>query len=97
MTDIGFAATRRRVLALHRDGDYAAAMGVARSAIGEFPDHADQTTYWIACLHALLDDHDAGDGPRAGDARVAKALGAAGADRLDGSAGAGAKAAFFTS
>ena len=43
-----FAATRRRVLALHADGDYAAAMDVARSAARDFPEHADQTTYLVA-------------------------------------------------
>ena len=54
MTEIGFAETRHRVLGLYGDGDYAAAMQIAQSAVIEFPDRIDQTTYWVACLHALL-------------------------------------------
>ena len=53
MTGHDFAATRRRVLALHADGEYAAAMDVAGSAARDFPDHADQTSYCVACLVAL--------------------------------------------
>lgn len=54
VTEIGFAETRHRVLGLYGDGDYAAAMQIAQSAVIEFPDRIDQTTYWVACLHALL-------------------------------------------
>lgn len=54
MTEIGFAETRHRVLGLYGDGDYAAAMQIAQSAVIEFPDRIDQTTYWVACLYALL-------------------------------------------
>ena len=53
-----FAATRRRVFELYGAGDYQAAMELARSAASEFPELEDQTSYWIACLHALQGNAD---------------------------------------
>lgn len=53
-----FAAARGRVFQLHAAGDYAAALDVARSAARDFPEEADHTTYWIACLLARLGDEE---------------------------------------
>lgn len=53
-----FAAVRRRVLERHAAGDYATALEVARGAARDFPEEADRTTYWIACLLARLGDAD---------------------------------------
>ncbi len=35
-----------------------AALRIAEAAATEFPDRVDQTTYWVACLHALLGDRE---------------------------------------
>ena len=51
-----FAAVRRRVLELHTARDYATALEVAQVAAADFPEAAARTTYWIACLLALLGD-----------------------------------------
>lgn len=53
-----FAATRRRLLDLYAAGDYQAAMELARSAASRFSERADQTSYWVACLHAVQGDAD---------------------------------------
>ena len=55
MTRADFAAVRRRVLELHAAGDYATALEVARAAAADFPEEAARTTYWIACLLALVE------------------------------------------
>jgi len=55
-----FATVRRRVLELHAAGDYQTALDMARRAVAHFPEEAARTTYWMACLFALL-----GDEPRA--------------------------------
>jgi len=41
VTEIGFAETRHRVLGLYGEGDHAAAMRLARSAVAQFPDRMD--------------------------------------------------------
>ena len=53
-----FAAARGRLFQLHAAGDYATALEFARSAARDFPDEADRTTYWIACLLARLGDEE---------------------------------------
>lgn len=55
---VDFAATRRRLFALYGDGEYANALRLAETAAADFPDHEDQTTYWTACLQALLGDDE---------------------------------------
>ena len=54
-----FAATRRRLFELYGASDYQAAMELARAAATDFPEREDQTSYWIACLHALQGNADA--------------------------------------
>lgn len=51
-----FAAIRRRVLALHAAGDFAAALELSKAAAADIPEEAARTTYWIACLLALQGD-----------------------------------------
>ena len=53
-----FAAVRGRLFQLHTAGDYATALEFARSAARDYPDEADRTTYWIACLLARLGDEE---------------------------------------
>lgn len=71
MNDATFAQVRRKVLALHAAGDYAAALEVARAAADRYPQAADRTTYWVACLLARLGEPEAAiealeDGSRRG-------------------------------
>lgn len=54
MTTESFDDVRRRVIARHAAGDYAGALEIARAAGRDYPEAADRTTYWIACLHARL-------------------------------------------
>ena len=58
MADRDFTAVRGRLFQLHPAGDYATALEVARSAARDFPEEADRTTYWIACLLARLGDKE---------------------------------------
>lgn len=58
MSESGFGDVQRRLFERYRVGDYTGAMEIARSAADSFPEHQDRTTYWIACLHALLGDAD---------------------------------------
>jgi len=58
MNERAFSQTRRRVLKAHQEGDYTSALRIAEEAAIELPDRADQTTYWAACLHALLGDRE---------------------------------------
>ena len=60
MSERAFSEARRRVVGAYRQADYEGALRVAEEAAIEFPDRADKTAYWAACLHALL-----GDGERA--------------------------------
>ena len=54
MTTENFHDVRRRVIARHAAGDYAGALEIARAAGREYPEAADRTTYWIACLLSRL-------------------------------------------
>lgn len=58
MSGATFADLRRRLFERYGAGDYVGAMEVARAAASAFPERDDQTTYWIACLEALLGDPD---------------------------------------
>lgn len=53
-----FGAVRRRLFELHAARDYRAALRLAEAATDEYPGHLDQTTFWRACLHARLGDHE---------------------------------------
>ncbi len=54
MSTESFHDVRRRVIARHAAGDYAGALEIARAAGREYPEAADRTTYWIACLLSRL-------------------------------------------
>jgi len=56
MSERAFSEARRRVVGAYRQADYVAALRIAEEAAIEFPDRADKTAYWVACLHALLGD-----------------------------------------
>jgi len=58
MADRDFTAVRGRLFHLHAAGDYATALELVRSAAPNYPDEADRTTYWIACLLARLGDEE---------------------------------------
>ncbi len=58
MSERAFSEARRKVVGAHRQADYQSALRIAEEAAIEFPDRADQTAYWVACLHALLGDRE---------------------------------------
>ena len=58
MSERAFSEARRRVVGAYRQADYVAALRIAEEAAIEFPDRADKTAYWVACLHALLGDRE---------------------------------------
>ncbi len=58
MSERAFSEARRRVVGAYRQADYQSALRIAEEAAIEFPDRADKTTYWVACLHALLGDRE---------------------------------------
>ncbi len=53
---VDFRARARRIFALYREGQYGPALDLARSTASDFPDRADESSFWIACLHSRLGD-----------------------------------------
>ncbi|PZR64016.1 MAG: hypothetical protein DLM71_04045 [Chloroflexi bacterium] len=58
MSERAFSEARRKVVGAHRQADYQSALRIAEEAAIEFPDRADKTAYWVACLYALLGDRE---------------------------------------
>jgi predicted esterase len=57
-TDADFRALAERMFTLHERGHYQEAIAVVRPAADQFPDRAERTTYWMACLHCRLGEVD---------------------------------------
>jgi predicted esterase len=57
-TDADFHALAERMFTLHERGHYLEAIAVVRAAADQFPDRAERTTYWMACLHCRLGELD---------------------------------------
>jgi predicted esterase len=57
-TDADFRTLAGHVLTLHERGHYQEAIAVVSAAADQFPDRAERTTYWRACLHCRLGEPD---------------------------------------
>ena len=54
----GFEEYRRRVFRYYEEKKYAEALREAREASERFPEYDSKTSFWIACLHSRLGNHD---------------------------------------
>lgn len=56
MSQPRFSDVREQLFTAYRADDYGVALQIAEHATATFPDRDDETTFWIACLRARLND-----------------------------------------